>query len=669
MKYTRAILYHISVIAFMFVFTGCDDLLDIKPPAMITPDDYLNDDSQLESYSINRYGMLPFAGGEMPYDNGTDNSTGQSAGDRFKDFGLSVGESGGAWGFGNIYECNYFFNDVLPKYEAGTLKGNQVRIEHAIGEMYFFRGLEYFNKLKSLGDFPIVRTLKPDKYEVLVEDSKRMPRTEVARFILSDLDSAFMLMSDVAPDGKRNRLNKDCVKLFRSRVALYEGTWLKYFKDTPFVPNGPGWPGASKEYNKNYQFQSGSIDKEIEFFLGEAMKDADYVASKIALEKNEGIIRQSDDDYNPFLSMFGADDMSVYNEILLWRDCNAVLDAGKHNRPVNGGTTHEGTGLTRSLVQSFLMKDGLPYYASSLYQGDDHNTKIIADRDDRIRLMMKIGGQQLLWKNLGLGTHGVIKEPMLPDIINGSPQFRYSTGFTIRKYTIASGDHAKVNNWACDTGIHIFRAAEAYLNYIEASYELNGNIDAKADQYWKALRTRAGVDPDYNKAIAATDMAKEAELDWGAYSAGQVLSDKTLFNIRRERRNEFIQEGFRMDDVRRWRSMDQIITNRYHVEGFKLWGSDYIPEYEAAGYNFIHDGSNEANVSSPALSDYIRPQEIRTTNVEYNGLKWWKAHYLDPIATTHFSITSSVGVDGGYSDSPIYQNPYWPTVANEYAIE
>ena len=82
-------------------------------------------------------------------------------------------------------------------------------------------------------------------------------------------------------------------------------------------------------------------------------------------------------------------------------------------------------------------------------------------------------------------------------------------------------------------------------------------IDSKADGYWKQLRTRAGVDPDYNKAIAATDMQKEAENDWGAYSHGKLI-DKTLYNIRRERRCEFIGEGFRKDDLYRWRSLDQL---------------------------------------------------------------------------------------------------------------
>lgn len=159
----------------------------------------------------------------------------------------------------------------------------------------------------------------PDDKEILIEASKRMPRTEVARFIISDLDSAIMLMKPQSPDGKRNRLYKSVAQLFKSRVALYEGTWLKYFKGTAFVPNGPGWPGAEKEYNKGYQFQAGSIDEEINWFLDQAIEAADQVASQFTLTQNTGILPQGPGESNPFVEMYGAIDMSVYDEVLLWK--------------------------------------------------------------------------------------------------------------------------------------------------------------------------------------------------------------------------------------------------------------------------------------------------------------------------------------------------------------
>src|SRR3546814_17617415 len=67
-------------------------------------------------------------------------------------------------------------------------------------------------------------------------------------------------------------------------------------------------------------------------------------------------------------------------------------------------------------------------------------------------------------------------------------------------------------------------------------------------------------------------MQQEAKNDLAAYSGGNLLSDKTLYNIRRERRCEFMAEGLRYMDLKRWRTLDQLQAKPYIVEGFTLWG-------------------------------------------------------------------------------------------------
>ena len=198
---------------------------------------------------------------------------------------------------------------------------------------------------------------------------------------------------------------------------------------------------------------------------------------------------------------------------------------------------------------------------------------------------------------------------------------------------------------------------EAYLNYIEACYELNGSIDADADRYWRAIRGRAGVNEDYNETIRLTDMNVEAQTDWGAYSAGKLV-DPTLFNIRRERRCEFMAEGFRRDDIRRWRSMDQMIETPYHVLGMNLWENTGLSEYDG----IIEEG---VNVSPRDFSKYLAPYHIFSNNRVYNGYRWNMAHYLEPIAIQHFLITGG----GDASASPLYQNPGWPLVPNQGPTE
>lgn len=662
MKY-QGIKYIISVFFLGCMLIACNDNLEIAPYSSITPEDYLKEESQLDSYIINRYTTLPNSNGGVGLDNGTDNEAGMNYATSYTDGDWKVGETGGDWKFEEIYQMNYFLNRVLPLYEKNEISGSKENIEHYIGEAYFFRALAYYNKLVALGDFPIVRHTLTDDIQQLVQASKRMPRNEVARFIISDLDSAAILMKSKAPDGRKNRLYKDIAYLMKSRVALFEGTWLKYFKGTAFVPNGEGWPGATKEYNKGYEYPSGNIDNEIKWFLEQAITAADIVASKYPLTENSGVLKQGMNDANPYVEMFSVMDMSGYDEILLWRD----FDKGKgitQNRGIDAGTACLGIGLTRGMVQCYLMNDGLPYYASPLYKGDSSSQDIVENRDDRIRLFMKQPGMINIWQNVGQGSHGVPVEPQLPDIINGAATLRNNTGYLSRKYWY--WDHAYLNNGAGETGVHIYRAAEAYLNYIEAYYERFGNLDSKADQYWRTLRSRARIDQAYTKTIQATDMQKEAQLDWAAYSAGQVLSDATLFNIRRERRNEFLSEGFRSTDLKRWRSMDQMMTKKYHIEGFKLWNTNLPEKYAVAGYKLIYDKDPDSNVSSPSASNYLRPYEIFKNNPAYKGYGWHMAHYLNPIAMQHFMITSTDD-DLSYSDSPIYQNPYWSTQANSTA--
>lgn len=659
MKYID-IKYILGVLFACCVFVACNDNLEIAPPSSIIPEDYLKEESQLDSYVIKFYTNLPNCSGDVGLDNETDNEAGMNYSNRYTEGDWKVGETKGDWNFEQIYQVNYFLEQVLPQYHDGKIQGSQENIRHYIGEAYFFRALANYNKLVALGDFPIIRNTFVDDIQQLTEASKRMPRNEVARFIISDLDSAAMLMKPAAPDGKKNRIYKDICYLMKSKVALFEGTWLKYFKGSAFVPNGEGWPGATKDYNKGYEYPSGNIDNEIKWFLEQAIASADMVASKYPLTENSGVLMQGVGDANPYVEQFSALDMSVYSEILLWRD----FDRGKqvvHNRPVNACSTNLGVGLTRSMVQSYLMNDGLPYYSSSLYKGDDSSQDIVENRDDRIRLFMKQPGMINIWLNVGQGSHGVPVEPELPDIINGATTLRNNTGYLSRKYWY--WDHAYLNNSAGETGVHIFRAAEAYLNYIEAYYECYGNLDSKADLYWKALRRRANIEEDYNKTIQATDMSKEAELDWAAYSGGQILNDVTLFNIRRERRNEFLSEGFRSTDLKRWRSMDQMMTKKYHIEGFKLWNTHLPEKYAANSYNLVYNKDPESNVSSPTLSDYLRPYEILKNNRAYEGYGWHMAHYLNPIAMQHFMITSTEDSEN-YSDSPIYQNPYWPVKAS-----
>lgn len=643
--------YGIYTIVSIGVLTSCNDYLDREPLSDVTPEDYFTNEGDLATYTVSRYNFPTHAGfdaGTFVADNGTDNQVGSGGNNRWVPGQVRVGTNGGVWDFDQIRQINYFLNTVEKKHAENEISGSERNIEHYIGEGYFLRAYEYFNKLKSIGDFPIVTEVLPDDKDSLVAVSKRSPRNEVARFILKDLDKAIELLKPNPVEGK-NRISRAVALLLKSRVGLFEGTWEEYYRGTAFVPGGSDWPGAKADYLSGYSID---VDAEIDFFLGEAMDAAEEVADAVSLTPNTHPADFSSSAVfdNPYFEMFGDREMSSYSEVLLWRQYNS--DYVTHHTQDYLGEGGAGTGYTRSLVESFLMKNGLPIYASgSGYQGDKTLKDVRAQRDERLQLFLRIPGD-----HLDKDPEDEIHIADYPNLLAISER-KSTTGYEVKKGL--SGNSAYYTSAKNSvTGSVVFRATEAYLNYIEACYVKNGSLDGVASSYWKDLRARAGVSEDFQNTISATNLSKER--DWAKYSDGQLV-DKTLYNIRRERRNEFIAEGRRYDDLRRWKSLDQL--SDYQVEGFNLWDEIYKNYEDSDGNSPLKTSVNsgDPNVSPKANSKYLRPHQVRTSNNKfYDGLNWTKAHYLNPIAFRHFLLTS----DGDPENSVIYQNPYWPTEAN-----
>ncbi len=626
----------LSLAAGAFCFTACNDYLDRQPISSVTSEHYLNTESELASFGAAQYAALPahqpgaYNIGIFKTDNNSDNQCAAEEESNFIPGERRVPQSG-EWDFKKIRDCNYFFETVLPKYNEGKISGLDVNIRHYIGEMYFFRAFQYFTFMKKYGDFPIVDKTLSDDYKELAEANQRRPQNEVARFILKDLDTAIEMLKETPPES--NRLTKYAALLLKSRVALYEGTWLKYHAGTDRVPGGPGWPGANASYLKDFSID---LNAEIKFFLSEAKSAAQIVADAFPLE-----------DYS---SMFNSADLSDKKEVLLWRRYDIdlkvfhyVVSSLQANNTDGNGCGN--TGFTRSLVESVLMKNGLPIYASgSGYKGDKTLEDVATDRDNRFRESISIPGDQIT-------PVANFFRPGLTMITES----KNTTGYCLRK---GIDPNLNLGTNPSNTGCVIFRAAEAYLNYIEANYELDHSLDAKSSTYWKALRDRAQVDNDFQKTIAATDLSKENDL--ATYSGEQQI-DATLYNIRRERRIEFLAEGMRLDDLYRWRSLDRM--KDYIVEGFNLWDENYKLYDEG---NLKPEGeADEPNISSRAHK-YVRPYQIHKNNKAFNGYTFMKAHYLAPIAQDVIRL-STPEKGGDMSTAYIYQNPGWDIQAGTSA--
>ena len=649
--------------------TSCNDYLDRngEPMSDITPAAFFKDVTELEAYSINLYNTFPSIEGYgisiWGWDNHTDNQAAVGYSNRWVPGQQRVGD--GSWDFSYIRNCNYFLVKVEERLKNNEIIGPQAEINHYIGEVHLMRAHEYFKKLQDFGDYPIVTELLPDDAETLIAASKRAPRHKVARFILSDLDKAIELLQSEAPHGK-NRISKDVAYLLRSRVALFEGTWLKHHKGTAWVPGGPGWkgdPADLKDFN---------IDNEISFFLNEAMKSAKVIGDKLVgnlvenTDTREGM-NSSLASTNPYYTMFCDENMESYSEVLMWRQYS-VAQGVTHNIQMQLEDNGGGSGWTRGLVNAFVMRNGLPIYAAgSGYDPAWEKQTVEAtlqNRDSRIQIFTKRDGDIDYYGAAG---------PKLVNfnwIAQGNDETRMTTGYAIKK-----GKHydaeMQLNHSKGTSGSITFRGTEALLNYMEACVDLKGTVDGTAASYWKALRKRAKVDPNYEKTIAATNMTEEAKGDFGAYSAGKLINP-TLYNVRRERRCELIGEGMRWADLKRWRACDQLVNTPYIIEGMRYWGSSYegtLVDQDGKDLIKVSVADGTGNMSDKSQSVYIRPYQISAKNNSvFNGYKFQKAYYLSPLGQAVFRQTAS-GDQTDLTTSVVYQNPGWPMVAGEAATE
>ena len=627
-------------IAASMSFASCDSFLDREPLDFGNQDSYYRKVDDLKIAANDFYQVLPcnsrLLGGLYTQDSNSDNQiTGTPSNILYRGNKRTVmmDDASNQWSFKRLRGINDFINTTRQKY--ATITGNPDLKAHYLGEGYFFRAFEYFRLLRNFGDAPILTSVLSDDVAGLRDASRRAPRNEVARFILQDLDSAASMLSTTAPES--GRITKAAAYALKSRVALYEATWEKYHANTCFVPGNSKWPGAA--YHPDFAWKSGSAENEYNFFFEQAYKAADA-----ALEGRTTLDADYAGMFINFQSTFSdADEVILaryYQNGTLSHSCSAYLRSGADN------------GITRAAVNSFLMTSGLPIYADDSYKGDIESVYELENRDIRLTSSVR--------------ACGLIKEGedtlfyYLPYIAE-SAATKCTTGYELNKWF--SEDPDQQTQYFCTTAVPLIRTAECMLNYLEAYYERHGNLGGNCDQYWQALRRRAGVDTDYNKTIAATDLAKENDL--AVWSRSQYVSP-TLYNIRRERRCELIAEGFRLDDLKRWRALDMcnkkgMVTDPdatgYQPEGMNLWDWTY-KYYEAEGKSI-----GPGTVSQSSISKYIRPLQASPNSTAYNGYDFPKPHYLEPIPISEFTLT----VDPGTGKSTIYQNPGWPSNADGIA--
>ncbi len=253
---------------------------------------------------------------------------------------------------------------------------------------------------------------------------------------------------------------------------------------------------------------------------------------------------------------------------------------------------------TRKLADMYLSKDGLPITASPLFQGYGTVESEYKDRDPRMTMTMIIPGTATLRP-----FYALVPQVNWPT----SPQRNGNTGYITYKY-ISENVFGNTNN-GVNFGFdrHIIRYAEVLLIFAEASFEKNGALtDAEMDRSINLLRQRVNM-PAMTNAVISTNL----------------LDLKT--EIRRERNVELALEGFRYDDIRRWKTAEVEMTQS--ILGIKIAGTAWagIAPYSGAEYQSRVD-ANGFLISQPASARHFDPAK----------------HYLRPLPTREIRLYDGV---------------------------
>jgi hypothetical protein len=295
-----------------------------------------------------------------------------------------------------------------------------------------------------------------------------------------------------------NTVNKDVALALKARICLYEGTYRKYHTELSL-------PDADK-------------------YLLEAKNAAQALLAR-PYELNPN-----------YQTIYMADNLAniTKKEVLLYKRYEPTYLMHSTIAYLYSSSTI--SGLSKSAVESYLCTDGQPISLSPLYKGDDNIDNIVANRDKRFRLSIDTTYQYYLGHIKGglVSTTGYRVTKFIPDTT------------TIK--SIATGIGTNI------TDAPLFYLSEVYLNYAEAAAELNDLgvytlVQADLDNTINKLRARAGVaaltvNPGF------TDPKKDADVP------------SLIWEIRRERRTELMMDGFRYQDLMRWKKGTYMDSNK-----------------------------------------------------------------------------------------------------------
>lgn len=570
-------------------FSSCDDFLTRDPQDTVTDvPSFWNNEENLRTSFLDYYTYF-FPGYRSGW-NRADNFAETNVADWTDDNAQEVATlftkvapttDADNWDFEKIRNMNL----LLSRIQSSSL-GEEAK-NHWSGVARLFRAMEYAKLVQKFGDVPY--------YDAVVGSTDneqlyraRDPRTTVMDKVNEDL--AFACANIRVNDGTKGlTVNRAVAQGFASRIMLFEGTWQKYHANNT---------AKAAEYLK-------------------AAKD--YAAA--LMQTNAYSIAPS------YKSLTTSEDLAGNPEIIMYR--SYVENVVMHSLMSFQNTEHEMSSPSRSFVDAFLTKNGLPIHqaGNTDYKGKEY-AKEIQNRDPRLA--------DNIDEESGLRLNGVAAVYAA----SGYYANRYVNKDLINK----PGGMSSTNT----TDAPVMKLNEVMLNYIEAAAEL-----ADLGQY---TLTQA----DFDKTINAIRDRQSTQMPHLTL-AGNALKvngveindpdrDATvkpiIWEIRRERRVELAYEGLRFNDLRRWGKLEYADMTKNKKLNMGAWinKADYPENAEALAKITLCDENGNIVTGNEG---YIMPiTEVAKMRVMADK------DYLYPIPVDQITMYENHGFK-------LTQNPGW----------
>lgn len=460
---------------------------------------------------------------------------------------LRLEHPGPNWNFYWVRKANL----LLSRIET-TAKNNisEEAFKHWTAVGRFFRGYEYSRLVSNFGDIPYY------DQEVSVSNPEDMYKTRAPRGEVMDKvydDFRFVLDNMRESDGN-SYVNRYAAAALISNLMLFEGSWQKYH-------NLDGT--RAKKY------------------LEMARDAAQYV-----MESGKWSFSAD------FKSLFASESLAGNPEIIFHRTYDDGLAVRHAVGSYSNGTESQARSANLDLLKDFISVDGKVWQNSAVTNANSFRLQDLAKtRDPRF-------------------------EATFMDTVNASASgtFVYAHKFAGREALSYIGS-SYPPKWGSNTNTNdapIVRLAEVVLNWIEAKQIL-------AEFYGGAAVTQADLDRSINairnrpldNVATAKGVTKTAPLMLASLpNDPERESDVSplMWEIRRERRMEFVFEYARIQDIRRWKKLHYL---NFTSEDYRL-GPWIIGNVD------LRDRANPGKIA-PSYRNVLQVKNAAGQIITYNG--------------------------------------------------